>query len=189
RLGGQETCDRGGVCEDGVTPCTDDPSVCAGIGSGACMHADAPGCFACVLEDGWTCSRAGTCRATECGDGLVAGLEFCDDGKQCGDGSACVDDGDCTQGRCEARSGDGCDERCNLEPNFHCEVPGEPCEATVCGDGVAEGSEQCDDGNTDLGDGCNPFCEAEPLCSHGPCTSQCGDGIVFADEACDDGNV
>lgn len=189
RLGGQETCDRGGRCEDGTTPCTDDPSVCAGIGSGTCVHADAPGCESCDLEDGWACSRGGNCRAAACGDGIVAGLEFCDDGRHCSDGSACADDGDCSSGACEARSGDGCDERCNMEPNYACETQGEPCRPTTCGDGIHEGSEQCDDGNNDLGDGCTPFCEAEPLCAFGPCTSQCGDAIVFASEACDDGNV
>jgi cysteine-rich repeat protein len=36
-------------------------------------------------------------------------------------------------------------------------VPGPP----VCGNGVTEGSEQCDDGNTVDGDGCNHLCETE----------------------------
>src|SRR5262249_10269704 len=32
----------------------------------------------------------------------------------------------------------------------------------VCGNGVVEGSEQCDDGNTDSGDCCSSACGAEP---------------------------
>ncbi len=35
--------------------------------------------------------------------------------------------------------------------------------APVCGDAVKEGSEQCDDGNVALGDGCSPTCTIEPL--------------------------
>ncbi|MDH5717137.1 MAG: DUF4215 domain-containing protein [Spirochaetia bacterium] len=33
--------------------------------------------------------------------------------------------------------------------------------AQVCGDGVVAGSEQCDDGNTTAGDGCNSTCQME----------------------------
>jgi cysteine-rich repeat protein len=32
----------------------------------------------------------------------------------------------------------------------------------VCGDGMMEGAETCDDGNTDDGDGCSSVCEIEP---------------------------
>jgi cysteine-rich repeat protein len=35
--------------------------------------------------------------------------------------------------------------------------------APVCGDAVIEGSEQCDDGNAAIGDGCSPTCTIEPL--------------------------
>ncbi|MEM6955089.1 MAG: DUF4215 domain-containing protein [Myxococcota bacterium] len=48
-----------------------------------------------------------------------------------------------------------------------------------CGNGDLEGGEQCDDGNTDEGDGCSSACELEPFC---------GDGEVGGDEVCDDGN-
>lgn len=30
---------------------------------------------------------------------------------------------------------------------------------SVCGDGVIEGVEECDDGNTKSGDGCSAFCQ------------------------------
>jgi cysteine-rich repeat protein len=57
------------------------------------------------------------------------------------------------------------------------------CLATVqagaCGDGVKEGSEQCDDGNTVGGDGCSPTCAVEG----------CGNGVVDVGEGCDDGNT
>src|SRR3989344_4500214 len=49
-----------------------------------------------------------------------------------------------------------------------------------CGDGVKEGTEQCDDGNTADGDGCSYICAIEPFC---------GDSAVNQpNEECDDGN-
>ncbi|HJL16005.1 MAG TPA: DUF4215 domain-containing protein [Sandaracinaceae bacterium LLY-WYZ-13_1] len=51
-----------------------------------------------------------------------------------------------------------------------------------CGDGVVDPDEECDDGNTFAGDGCDAFCRLEG-------TSVCGDGIIEGGEECDDGNV
>jgi len=60
-----------------------------------------------------------------------------------------------------------------------------------CGDGLIIG-EQCDDQNTDDGDGCSSSCEIESgwSCDFEPseCSSQCDDGVVVGDEECDDGN-
>lgn len=64
-----------------------------------------------------------------------------------------------------------------------------------CGNGVIDGNEQCDDGNTVSGDGCSRSCQVEASCScpapGQPCTcnSLCGNGIVTANENCDDGNM
>lgn len=52
--------------------------------------------------------------------------------------------------------------------------------ACVCGDGTQQANEECDDGNTDPGDGCDALCKIESLC---------GDGNVTAGEECDDGNL
>ncbi|MBZ5713854.1 DUF4215 domain-containing protein [Nannocystis pusilla] len=49
----------------------------------------------------------------------------------------------------------------------------------VCGNGEVEGNEECDDGNQDAGDGCEPNCLPTPVC---------GNEIVEQGEACDDGN-
>lgn len=61
-----------------------------------------------------------------------------------------------------------------------------------CGDGLISGSEACDDGNTQSGDGCSSACEIEEgwECTGEPslCVSECGDGIAVGDEECDDGN-
>jgi len=50
--------------------------------------------------------------------------------------------------------------------------------SATCGDGVVEGDEVCDDGNTEGGDGCAATCDAREIC---------GDGVVSGEE-CDDGN-
>lgn len=50
----------------------------------------------------------------------------------------------------------------------------------VCGNGLLEAGEQCDDGNTAAGDCCSPSCIAEP--AHSLCTS---DGNVCTDDRCD----
>ncbi|MEZ4307528.1 MAG: DVUA0089 family protein [Polyangiaceae bacterium] len=56
--------------------------------------------------------------------------------------------------------------------------------APACGDGVTQppAGEQCDDGNTVPGDGCDASCQVEAVC---------GDGITHAvaGEQCDDGNT
>ncbi len=52
----------------------------------------------------------------------------------------------------------------------------------VCGDGRVDSGEQCDDGNTAGGDGCNATCATEPA-------AVCGDDTVTAPEQCDDGNT
>lgn len=54
-----------------------------------------------------------------------------------------------------------------------------PLIAGVCGDGTIQGTEQCDDGNTD--DDC--------ICLSDCKDPYCGDGIVCGTEECDDGNT
>ncbi|MBT4349780.1 DUF4215 domain-containing protein [bacterium] len=54
--------------------------------------------------------------------------------------------------------------------------------APICGNGVAESGEECDDGNNDNGDGCSSICQDEvdePVC---------GNSIIEDGEQCDDGN-
>jgi fibro-slime domain-containing protein len=67
--------------------------------------------------------------------------------------------------------------------------------ANYCGDGVIDQNEQCDDGNTNSGDGCSKICQVESNydCSNAgqPCKNLavCGNGKLTSDEACDDGNT
>ncbi|MFH2009048.1 MAG: choice-of-anchor J domain-containing protein, partial [bacterium] len=118
-----------------------------------------------------------TCVAASCGDGFVrSGVEGCDDGDgnnndscpdgpggtcqpaSCGDtflwntdgGSETCDDGNTTPG-------DGCDGICHLE--------------SVCGDGVAEGIEECDGADLN-GQSCTTqgFDYGTLTCNAGSCT-------------------
>jgi fibro-slime domain-containing protein len=153
----------------------------------------------CQIEPGFVCPTPGQPCMTiaKCGDGKVESGEQCDDGN--------------------TTPGDGCSATCQIEPGFACgpstgsgadggvdggaaatdggadagAPPGaSSCHRTVCGDGVKEGSEQCDDGNLIPYDGCSPTCTIEPKCNGaGGCTGACGDGLVFPGEECDDGNT
>ncbi|HEX9620309.1 MAG TPA: DUF4215 domain-containing protein [Polyangiaceae bacterium] len=216
RLALDETCDDGEHCDDG-TPCTNDASVCVGIGSGTCAPRASDGCNAsCNVEPDYICLFPGQlCIPDVCGDGLRSPTEQCDDhnwddgdgcnadclleagwvcpsaGKKCvpkcGDGLL-TDFEECEDGN--ADGGDGCSAACLIEPGYSCPMLNFECEAAVCGDGVAEADEGCDDGNFVYGDGCNGTCQNEPTFDAGG-TAQlsCGDGIRTTGEACDDGNT
>jgi fibro-slime domain-containing protein len=143
---------------------------------------DGDGCSSsCRTDPGWSCPFLGIrCVAERCGDGILAGTETCDDGN--------------------ATSGDGCSSICSVESPgptdrnaWTCPDVGQPCVRTACGDATPEGTEQCDDGNNDSGDGCSPACRKEPSCppEGGACKSVCGDGMILptdTDQECDDGN-
>jgi fibro-slime domain-containing protein len=118
---------------------------------------------------------SGEAGAPYCGDRLInVGVETCDDGN--------------------ASPGDGCSATCELEANFICSNPGQPCVSTVtCGDGIIAGTEQCDDRNKNASDGCSTTCQLEdgwtcPYPGLACVSARCGDGIVAGFEECDDGN-
>jgi len=56
-------------------------------------------------------------------------------------------------------------------------------EGPVCGNGIVEPGEECDDGNTNNDDSCRNDCTKCP-----PPAPVCGNGIVESGEECDDGN-
>ncbi len=58
-------------------------------------------------------------------------------------------------------------------------VCGPACQIAVCGNGVIDPGEQCDDGNVRNGDTCSSTCK----------TVVCGNGVIDIGEDCDDGNT
>nr|HPH68127.1 proprotein convertase P-domain-containing protein [Kofleriaceae bacterium] len=65
-------------------------------------------------------------------------------------------------------------------------------ENSICGNGIVDAGEACDDGNTNFGDGCNASCRIETgyACGGAPstCNVVCGDSLLVGPERCDDGN-
>jgi cysteine-rich repeat protein len=92
---------------------------------------------------------------------------------------ACVDDTRCVdRALLEACAGLGAGERCTFGPlEGSCQAG--VCELPVCGDGVRQALEACEDGNIVNGDGCNSACVLET----------CGNGVIDAGEPCDCGTA
>ncbi len=112
-----------------------------------------------------------------CGDGVVEGLEECDDGNA-DNTDDCIDD--CTLNKCgDGHVHEGVEE-CDDGNTDNSDACLDTCKLAVCGDGfVHDGVEACDDGNDIDTDGCLSSCTA----------ATCGDGVVWDGvEACDDGN-
>ena len=152
--------DPGEVCDDGNTR------------SGDGCSSDCK-----TIETDYACPTPGKpCTyLVKCGDGMLGGIEQCD----------------------PPNVGHGCSADCRIEPGYVCNPPPTPanpnqpatCHKTVCGDGVKEGAEACDDHNLVDGDGCSSSCTLEPDCSTGTCLTKCGDGMKLPPEQCDDGNA
>ncbi|MBI4125641.1 MAG: DUF4215 domain-containing protein [Deltaproteobacteria bacterium] len=167
-----------------------------------------------------------------CGNDRVEEGEECDDGNRLnGDGCTCsckwepVPRDHCGNNVCETGEA-------NVRVNGEVPLEGWPticsgdCTGSVkaespphvynvvCGNCLIDGTgEECDDGNTVSGDGCNSICRREPVCGNGvvdeeldevcddgntndldgcrnDCqASRCGDGLVTVWESCDDGNL
>jgi cysteine-rich repeat protein len=154
----------------------------------ACETCDGASFPATAPSSHGACRAGATCgqdSCTFCGDGIVNGGEACDDGNS-NDGDSCRNN--CTPVIC----GDGiinqtC-ETCDgasfpaTAPSSHgaCRA-GATCgqdSCTFCGDGIVNGGEQCDDGNSNDNDNCRNTC-VPPIC---------GDGIINnsgCNETCD----
>lgn len=163
--------DDGSTPEDAAWPDGDVPNECAAQADFVACNPGAP------EGERWVC-LAGSCRRSVCGDGFFdVASEVCDDGNAvAGDGC----DPDCTPS-CE--TDDACvdDNACNgveaCDADTHACVAGAAledgracggaearvcrsgfCAAVTCGDMLLDPGEQCDDGNTNAGDGCDPDC-------------------------------
>ncbi|QSQ13154.1 DUF4215 domain-containing protein [Myxococcus landrumensis] len=164
---GNGALNAGETCDDGNTTAGDG---CSGV---------------CATEPGYSCSGAPSACNTTCGDGVVAGAEVCDDGN--------LQSGDTCSPRCLWENGQACNASGVCESGT-CNPHSDLCvTANICGNGMLDGSEQCDDANTTSGDGCTATCTIETgyTCLDIPsdCAVRCGDGVKAATEACDDGNT
>ena len=160
-----ETCDDGNIVDgDG---CAADCKSMERCGDGVLNVAAGE-----VCDDGNTVSGDGCsadCKSNEtCGNGILdpAVGEVCDDGNtkdgKCADGTGCNTSADCTSGACTP---DGCSKNCKSKE--------------VCGNGIVDLGEVCDDGNTVSGDSCESDCQSG---------TGCGNGVIDPGEQCDDGN-
>lgn len=169
-----ETCDPPDTCPthcDDQDACTDDTLEGSAANCNArCVYTAITAC-----DNGDGCCPEG-CNAntdTDCGavcdNGILEPGEYCDPISSCP--TACDDEDPCTvdtlQGSassCTARcqyaaisactDGDGCcPGGCNANTDTDC--------SPVCGNGVVEAGEQCDDGGTQPGDGCDELCQVE----------------------------
>ena len=66
-----------------------------------------------------------------------------------------------------------------------CQLP----DVALCGDGIVEPGEVCDDGNTRSGDGCSADCKSNETCGNGIIDTavgeQCDDGNLLSHDGCD----
>ncbi|MFW2389296.1 MAG: hypothetical protein ACN4G0_13230, partial [Polyangiales bacterium] len=218
-------CEKSGLCGNGLVEAgetCDDGRLVSGDGCSATCFIDNQGNGSDCSNGGNAACASGVCDTTEtpdtcepsgsCGNSLLEAGESCDDGN--------------------VTSGDGCSATCfidNLPNGSNCTVNGaaacasgvcdasetpDACEpSNVCGNGLGETGEACDDGNVTSGDGCSATCFIDALpngsdctnggdaaCASGLCDTtetpdrceapdSCGNGVVEAGETCDDGNV
>lgn len=161
---------------------------------------DGDGCSSSCLNDGPP--------PAVCGNSLIEAGEECDDGNvldEDGCSSSCQTEapvqqcenlqtvfGNDAQAQCLTQCSDLPEAACFFDPTIstevlykdsvctvECDGPADP----VCGNGIVETGEECDDGNNTPLDGCSPACR-----NQAPPAPVCGNGILELGEFCDDGN-
>jgi cysteine-rich repeat protein len=160
----------------------------------SCGSTDPAVTAACLSSE----SACQLCRMLNDAGGVVRDCDAFDDGDdtngscnaECGDGLVHPEES-CDDGN--GASGDGCSDFCLEEFGYTC--TGEPSVCTPnCGNGAIDIGEACDDGDTASGDGCSDLCTVENgyTCTGEPsaCEPSCGNGNIQPGEGevCDDDN-
>ncbi len=168
-------------CGDGVRRTIGATETCDGsdLGGASCISQGFSGG---TLQCNGTCTGYRTNACTGCGNGLVEGLEDCDDNNTSDPSDDALVGKDCADFGYYTGSL-GCNATCDDFVTTSC--------TGTCGDGIKNGSEQCDQG--DLGGancttaglsggplGCKPDCSFDTVNCDG-----CGNGDVEPGEACD----
>ncbi len=192
----------GSTCDDGQFCTLEDVCDGAGLCSGDVPNTCDDG-VGCTVD---SCDEAqDTCVNTPddaaCDNGLFCdGTETCDAVLDCRPGTPvnCDDADICTD--------DACNEDSNACDNVFDPTNDPSCALPVCGNGVLEEGEQCDDGNTADGDCCSAnctfeaagspcddgfFCNLEETCDgEGTCgggvPNACDDGIGCTEDSCNE---
>lgn len=135
-------CARDSDCDDD-DPCTTDS--CTG---GSCANAEKDCAVADKCLAGF-CNADGDCdrTAVSCDDSNVCTDDLCDPANGCSN-PATTNPPESPEASCSDRADNDCDGLTDAGAS------GDP-DCWVCGNGLLEGSEQCDDGNTNPFDGCD----------------------------------
>jgi len=175
-----------GKCVPGATMNCDDGNPCTADSCDpktGCSHL--PGNDGAKCDDGNACTNndlcaSGKCAGNElvsCDDGNACTSNICDplagckfpsvqDATPCNDGNACTPTDACVAGKCEGSGALQCNDGAvcttdSCDPLKGCVyTPITPC----CGNAKVEAGEECDDGNTNSGDGCSSSCKKESPC-------------------------
>lgn len=195
------TCGAGTMCQQLTGGCT--PG--GGTGGGVCSTF--PACGACISTPGAACGQGccdagGVITVTRCCNGFtcqVGGLGICmpDGGATGGSGGGSSAEASSSAapacpGSTSCMGAGACAEQGGECQNMTCSVGGATGDccctlSAVCGNGVPEGNEECDDGNIGSGDGCSANCLYDDTLV--AATYFCGDGILSTPEVCDDANT
>jgi cysteine-rich repeat protein len=167
------SCGVNGLCKTGVCA----PIVCGdglvegseqcdfGAGNGPNTGCEVTCIFSCTTMPD-SCPDMSTCNGVETCEAVIVNSsagQACLAGQPEADCSMCAA-GVCMGGACLASTcGDGCvdaavGEQCEPAGTLTCDAM---CQDIVCGNGIRQASEQCDDGNTTNLDGCDSACAFE----------------------------